>query len=452
MSRKDNDHPSLAILIVDDEDNIRKTLSYCLTAEGHAVIGVSNPADAVSQARGRFFDLAFVDLKLGRESGLDLIPLLRTDSPWIKIVVITAFASIETAVEAIKLGASDYLAKPFTPDQIKLLARRMAQIRALETEVVSLKEDLQRLGPEAGLQSRNTAMQRLFETAKKAASSEATILLRGESGTGKSVFARAMHRWSPRSTKPMAVIACPAVPPDLLESEFFGHSKGAFTGATRDYPGRIAVCEGGTLFLDEIGDLTPPVQAKLLRLIQDKEYERIGEAIPRRADVRIIAATNADLERRLAEGRFREDLYYRLNVISLILPPLRERPEDIIPLAEDFLHYFCRANHKVILGFTERVAEVLQKYSWPGNLRELRNMIERAVILGNNDKIDLRDLPEKFEPTPELPSIGDRVPLSYIEELHIRRVLAGTSSLQEAADILGIDQATLWRRRKAYGI
>ena len=442
----------LQVLIVDDDDNIRKTLTYCLEGEGHVVVAVSNAPDAVDAVRRQSFDLAFVDLKLGKEDGLDLIPRLKAGSPWIKIVVITAFASIETAVEAIRRGASDYLAKPFNPDQIKLLARRMAQIRALETEVVSLKEDLQRLGPEAGLQSRNPAMQRVIETAKKAAASEATILLRGESGTGKSVFARAIHRWSPRSTKPMAVIACPAVPPDLLESEFFGHSKGAFTGATRDYPGRISVCEGGTLFLDEIGDLAPSVQAKLLRLIQDKEYERLGEAIPRKADVRIIAATNADLEKRLAEGRFREDLYYRLNVISLTIPPLRERPEDIIPLALDFLSSFCRINHKVIVGFTDRVAEVLQNYTWPGNLRELRNMIERAVILGNSEKIDQRDLPENLEPTPGLPTIGDRVPLSVIEELHFRRVLAGTSSLQEAADILGIDQATLWRRRKTYGI
>ena len=247
----------------------------------------------------------------------------------------------------------------------------------------------------------------------------------------------------------MAVVACPAVPPDLLESELFGHAKGAFTGAVRDNPGRIAACEGGTLFLDEIGDMAPSVQAKLLRFIQDKEYERLGESTPRKADVRIIAATNADLEKRVAEGRFREDLFYRLNVISLTVPPLRERPEDIMPLAMDFLAYFCRANHKAILGFTDGGrSKRLTIYAWPGNVRELRNTIERAVILGSGERIGKTDLPDNIAPAAGTPAIGDRVPLSTIEELHIRRVMANTSSLQEAADVLGIDQATLWRRRK----
>jgi len=442
----------LSVLIVDDEVNIRKTLSYCLAAEGHTVIAVSNPADATEEARRRSFDLAFVDLRLGEENGMDLIPALLSDSPWTKIVVITAHASIESAVEAIKRGANDYIAKPFTPDQVKLLTRRIGRIRELETEIAALKEDVQRLGPEDRLQSLNAGMQRVIETAKRAASSEAIVLLCGESGTGKSVFARAIHRWSPRAAKPMAVVACPAVPPDLLESELFGHVKGAFTGAVRDNPGRIAACEGGTLFLDEIGDMAPSVQAKLLRFIQDKEYERLGEAKVRKADVRIIAATNADLKERVAEGRFREDLFYRLNVICLTIPPLRDRPKDIMPLATGFLAHFCRANHKRSLGFTEEAERLLMSHAWPGNVRELRNTIERAVILGGGERIDLANLPDNIAPTIGSPAIGERVPLSTIEELHIRRVMANTSSLQEAADVLGIDQATLWRRRKTYGI
>jgi NtrC-family two-component system response regulator AlgB len=250
----------------------------------------------------------------------------------------------------------------------------------------------------------------------------------------------------------MSVVACPAVPAELLESELFGHAKGAFTGAVRDNPGRIAACEGGTLFLDEIGDMAPSVQAKLLHFIQDREYERLGEAKPRQADVRVIAATNADIEKRVTEGLFREDLFYRLNVISFTLPPLRERPEDILPLALDFLGYFCRTNHKSILGFSEEASERLGRYAWPGNVRELRNTVERAVILGGGQQISEKDLPENIAPAPSAPAIGDMVPLSAIEELHIRRVLANTSSLQEAADVLGIDQATLWRRRKTYGI
>ncbi len=443
---------AMNIMVVDDEANIRKTLSYCLAAEGHRVISVSNPADAVEEAKRRSFDIAFVDLRLGEENGMDLIPVLVSDSSWTKIIVITAHASIESAVEAMKRGATDYIEKPFTPDQIKLLTRRIGRIRELETQIASLKEDMQRLGPEARLQSRNAGMQRVIETARKAAPSEAIVLLCGESGTGKSVFARAIHHWSGRAAKPMAVVACPAVPAELLESELFGHVKGAFTGAVNDNSGRIAACEGGTLFLDEIGDMAPPVQAKLLHFIQDKEYERLGDSVSRKADVRIIAATNADLEKRVAEGRFREDLFYRLNVISLTVPPLREHPEDIMPLAMDFLAHFRHTNHKSILGFTEEAEKLLMSHSWPGNVRELRNTVERAVILGSGERISKDDLPVNIAPTLVTPGIGDMVPLSAVEELHIRRVMAKTSSLQEAAGVLGIDQATLWRRRKTYGI
>jgi NtrC-family two-component system response regulator AlgB len=443
---------ALKILIVDDETNIRKTLSYCLAAEGHTVIAVSNPADAMEESRRRVFDMAFVDLRLGDENGMDLIPALLADSPWTKVVVITAHASIESVVEAMRRGAADYLAKPFTPDQVKFLTGRIGKVRELETQIIALKENMQRLGPEDRLQSNNVGMQRIMELAKKAAPSEAIVLLQGESGTGKTVFARAIHNWSARASKPMAVVPCPAIPSELLESELFGHAKGAFTGAVRDNPGRIAACEGGTLFLDEIGDMAPSVQAKLLRFIQDKEYERLGESVSRKADVRIIAATNVELEKRVAEGRFREDLFYRLNVISLTVPPLRERSEDILPLSMDFLAYFSRVNRKAILGFTDEARHALTQYTWPGNVRELRNAIERAVILGSGDTLDKNDLPGSIIPSVATLKIGDMVSLATIEEQHIRRVMANSSSLQDAADILGIDQATLWRRRKTYGI
>jgi NtrC-family two-component system response regulator AlgB len=442
----------LSILIVDDEVNIRKTLSYCLVNEGHTVIAVSNPADAVEEAKRRSFDLAFVDLKLGEEDGMDLIPVLLSDSSWTKIVVITAHATIESTVEAMRRGATDYIAKPFTPDQVRLLTRRIGRILELETEIATLKGDIHRFGPEERLQTKNAGMQRVIETARKAAFSEAIVLLQGESGTGKSVFARAIHHWSPRSARFMGVVSCPAMPHDLLESELFGHAKGAFTGAVRDHAGRIAACECGTIFLDEIGDMPLSLQAKLLRFIQDKEYERLGESMPRKADVRIVAATNADLEKRVAGGRFREDLFYRLNVISLTVPPLRQRQEDIMPLGMDFLAYFCRVNHKAILGFTGEAEQSLMNYAWPGNVRELRNTVERAVILGSGERIGKNDLPDNMAPAAGTPAIGDRLPLTAIEELHIRRVLANTASLQEAANVLGIDQATLWRRRKTYGI
>jgi NtrC-family two-component system response regulator AlgB len=442
----------LKILIVDDETNIRKTLSYCLSAEGHTVVAVSNSEDAMEESRRLVFDMAFLDLRLGEESGMDLIPALLADSPWIKVVVITAYASIESVVEAMRRGAADYLAKPFSPDQVKLVAGRIARIRELETQVAALKENMQRLGPEDRLQSGNPGMQRVMEMARKAAPSDAIVLLQGESGTGKTVFARAIHAWSARAARPLAVVACPAIPSELLESELFGHAKGAFTGAVKDNPGRIAACEGGTLFLDEVGDLAPGVQAKLLRFIQDKEYERLGESLSRKADVRIIAATNVDLEKRVAEGRFREDLFYRLNVIALTVPPLRGRPEDILPLSMDFLAYFSRVNRKAILGFTEDARQALLGHCWPGNVRELRNAVERAVILGSGDMVERGDLPESLAAVSAAPKVGDLVSLAAIEEQHIRRVMAGTGSLQEAADVLQIDQATLWRRRKAYGI
>lgn len=440
------------ILIIDDETNIHRTLSYCLAKEGHEVISVTNPDDAREEFRRRIFDIAFVDLKLGEADGMELIPVLQSDSPWTKIVVITAYSSIETAVEAIRRGATDYVVKPFTPDQIRLLTRRIGHIRLLENQITTLHEDVQRLGPEERFQSGNAGMQRIIETARKAAQSGAIILLRGESGIGKTVYAKAIHNWSERASHPMVTVACPSVPPDLLESELFGHVKGAYTGAIRDNPGRFAACEGGTLFLDEIGDIAPSVQAKLLRFIQEKEYERLGDSKTRKANVRIIVATNTNLEKNVEEGRFREDLFYRLNVIGITIPPLRERKEDILPLASGFLKYFCKINKKSRLGFTKETEEAFQNYGWPGNVRELRNMIERAVILGNGEWIGISELPGNMAPKTDSRSIGDLVSLSTIEELHIRRVLAQTSSIQEAADILGIDQATLWRRRKKYNI
>lgn len=450
---EDQDRPLLLnILVVDDEANIRKTLSYCLAAEGHTVIAVSTVSDAIDEAKRRSFDIAFVDLRLGEDSGMDLIPLLLADSPWMKIVVITAYASIETAVEAMRRGATDYLSKPFNPDQVRHLTARMQRVRDLETQVAVLRERVKRLGPEGRLHSHNAAMERIIDTARRAASSDAVILLRGESGTGKSMFARAIHHWSPRSRKPLGVVSCPALPPELIESELFGHVKGAFTGAVCDNPGRIAFCEGGTLFLDEIGDLATSLQTKLLRFMEDKRFERLGDPTERRADVRILAATNANLEERVADGRFRQDLFYRLNVISIEVPPLRDRPEDIMPLSQELLASFCQANHKTFNGFTEEAAALLTGHGWPGNVRELRNVIERAVILGRGSKIGTEDLPQVPTSADRCVGPGDNVSLATIEELHIRRVIACAASLQEAADVLGIDQSTLWRKRKAYGI
>jgi NtrC-family two-component system response regulator AlgB len=439
-------------LVVDDEANIRRMLAICLETEGYRVTAVSNFDDALSEASRKSFDVAFVDLRLGTTNGLDLIPALLTTTPWLKIVVITAYASIETAVDAMKRGATDYLPKPFTPAQVKLAIQKVFDIRNLEQKVTALREDLGRSRFDVDFSSTSATMTRAINLAQQAAASNATILIRGESGTGKTVLAKAIHAWSQRAAMPFSVISCPSLSPELLESELFGHVKGAFTGAVRDNPGRISMCNRGTLLLDEIGDLPLSLQPKLLRFVQEKEYERIGDYTTRYADVRIIAATNIDLEKSVRDGRFREELYYRLNVIQIEIPPLRERPDDVVSLANGLLIFFSKSCHKVLRGFTDEALNLLKSYPWPGNVRELRNVIERAVILCEENRIGVNHLPENIHTAYTAIRIGDPVSLDKIEEEHIRRVLASARSLQDAADLLGIDQATLWRRRKQYGI
>jgi NtrC-family two-component system response regulator AlgB len=443
---------SLSILVVDDEINIRKTLSVCLETEGHKVIAVSNFQDALTESSRRTFELAFVDLRLGTADGLDLIPALLATTPWLKIIVITAYASIDTAVEAMRRGATDYIPKPFTPAQVKLAVHKVFEMRALELRVAALQEDLGRLNPEVDFSSTSAAMERAINLARQVAPTDATVLLRGESGTGKTVLARSVHSWSNRASKPIGIVSCPSFSSELLESELFGHIKGAFTGAIRDNPGRIAACEGGTLFLDEIGDLPIPLQPKLLRFVQDREYERVGDYTTRKADVRIIAATSVNLEKAVKEGRFREDLFYRLNVVQIEIPPLRERPDDVVALAERLLVFWGRNNHRSFVGFTEEALQALKRHHWPGNVRELCNVVERAAIFCQANHVGIECLPSNLSPDITTPNVGDPVSLEKIEEEHIRRILATTKSLQEAADLLGVDQATLWRRRKKYGI
>ena len=373
----------LTILIVDDEAGIRRTLAICLETAGHRVVAVSNRADALAEVSRRSFDLAFVDLRLGVDAGMDLIPQLIAACPWLKIIVITAFASVETAVEAMKRGATDYLPKPFVPSQVLLVTGKVAEIRSLEQRLAAAQETLERTNPEADLSTTSPAVQRAMNLAREVAPSNANVLIRGESGTGKSLLARAMHGWSLRAGKPFAVVSCPSLSAELLESELFGHIRGAFTGALRDNPGRLAACDGGTLMLDEIGDLPLRIQPKLLRVLQKRQYERVGDTVTRTADVRIIAATHVDLEEAVREGRFREDLFYRLNVIQIEMPALRERGEDIVTLAGRLLTFFAWQNHRTLLGFTQQALEAMRGHSWPGNIRELRNVIERAAILSS---------------------------------------------------------------------
>jgi NtrC-family two-component system response regulator AlgB len=445
--------PKLRVLVIDDEKNIRATLSLCLEQTGCQVTAVSSAESALSALAQQLYDLAFLDVRLGDSSGLDLIAKLLVDCPNLLVVVITAYATIDSAVEAIKRGASDYLPKPFTPAQIRHVVDQCIRQRDLKRRVTDLEGRLRDAVPETDLESDSPKLRAVFAVAEKASTSDAPLLLRGESGTGKSVLARWIHSMSPRNHQPFVVVNCPTLSEELLTSELFGHARGAFTGAVRDQPGRVEAAEGGTLFLDEIGDISPSLQAKLLRFLEEKEFERLGENKTRHANVRTVAATNRDLEEQVRKGLFREDLFYRLNVIDLQLPPLRERREDILRLARRFLVFFAKSARRQTPALSKAAEESLTAYSWPGNVRELRNTIERAVILWPAKIIEPEAFPAHISAryrAADAPQVGGNFSLDAIEREHVTRVIARTATLDEAAAVLGIDASTLWRKRKKY--
>jgi len=437
-------------LVVDDEKNIRTTLKLCLEQLGCEVATAANPAAALAEAARAPVDLAFVDLRLGEESGLELVSSLAGAHPDLTVIVITAYAEIATAVDAIKRGAWDFLPKPFTPAQIRLLVDKAVERRQLSRRVADLEHQIAAEVPEADLGSRAPAMRAALETVDRVAVSDASVLIRGENGTGKGVVARAIHVRSARHGQPFVVVNCPALSEELLGSELFGHVRGAFTGAVRDREGRVEAAAGGTLFLDEVGELPAAIQAKLLRFLQDREFERVGETRTRRADVRILAATNRDLEQAVTDGRFREDLLYRLNVVEIRLPPLRERREDIVPLARRFADFFARAAKRQPPELSRAAEEALLTYRWPGNVRELRNAIERALILWPARILEPHAFPDKIARPEAAPVLGGDYTLDDIEREHMMRVLARTGTFDEAAAILGIDASTLYRKRKRY--
>jgi NtrC-family two-component system response regulator AlgB len=442
------------ILLVDDDVSLRRTIRTVLETMGHRVTEAADGARALEAAARHPFPVALLDLRLGRERGIDLLSELLRLSPGLAVVIITAYATVETAVEAMRRGAFDYLPKPFTPDQLRLVLERVARARKLQSQVEELEAQVRSAVPEADLQTQEPVMQQALNLALRAADSDATMLLRGESGTGKGVLARTIHAHSRRAAGPFVTVHCPSLSAELLESELFGHVKGAFTGAVKDTVGKAAVADGGTLFLDEIGELPAALQPKLLRLLQEKRYERVGEAQTRTADVRILAATNRNLEADAAAGRFREDLLYRLNVIEVTLPPLRQRPRDVLPLAEHLLQFFARQAGKPVLGFTPEGRDAIARYPWPGNVRELRNAVERGVILASGPLVGLADLPAAVGAPPRAEGIdlGGRVTLDQLEAEHIRRILASTPTIEEASAVLGIDPSTLYRKRKRYGL
>jgi NtrC-family two-component system response regulator AlgB len=438
------------ILLVDDEAAILRTFRYCLEDQGYEVAGASSAAQAEALLQRQVFDLCFLDLRLGDDNGLDLLAQMRVQAPWMRVVIVTAHSAVDTAVDAMQAGAADYLVKPCSPEQLRLAAAKQLEVRQLAARLEALEDQVRQ--PGAHLDSRSPALMAVLETARQVAGTDANILILGESGTGKGELARAIHGWSKRAKKACVTINCPSLTAELMESELFGHSRGAFTGASESTLGRVNQADGGSLFLDEIGDFPLPLQPKLLRFIQDKEYERVGDPVTRRADVRILAATNLDLEQMVGEGRFREDLLYRLNVITLTLPPLRERSEDVLQLAEGFLARFVREYARPVHGFSDAAREALQGYAWPGNIRELRNVIERASIICNAELIEPGHLGLGEPVENGAPRIGAALSLEQLEKAHITAVLATSETLDQAARTLGIDASTLYRKRKQFGL
>jgi two-component system, NtrC family, response regulator AlgB len=454
------------ILIVDDEKSIRLTTSLALEAEGHYVESAEDGATALTRIKEENFDLVFLDLRLGDENGMDLLPKIMEFNPQPLVVIFTAHASISTAVQATQLGAFDYLEKPFTPDQLRAILVKAKKARQTQVEMAQLKEtvrdlktEVQHMSPPVSFLSRDEKTKKELDMLFRAAATSASILILGESGTGKSVIAREVHDRSHLRDKPFVTVSCPSLSKELLESVLFGHVKGSFTGAVRDTWGKIHAAEGGTLFLDEIGELPMEIQPKLLRLLQEREYERLGENKVRQATVRVIAATNRDLAAEVRAGHFREDLFYRLNVISITLPPLRERPGDLTYFAKEYLGFFTKQLGRRLDGFSDGGRAALMRHAWPGNLRELRNAIERGTILARGDKLEADDLPDpSVRPVAgdaskdEGPDIGGEYSLEEIERAHMIKVLGWAPSLHEAAAVLGIDKATLYRKRKRYSI
>jgi len=434
-----------SILLVDDEQNIQKTVRIALETNGFEVTAFLNPLQAVEAMKAERFDIGLFDLKMEPVDGIQLLREARVLAPEMTVVLMTAHGSIDTAVEAIKLGAFDYLQKPFEFAELQRFMDKVYDHHRLKTEVRLLKEELRRTRDTGMLVTRSEKLHGIIDLAMQVAASGISVLIEGESGTGKELLAHLIHDNSPRSGKPFITVNCTALAQTLLESELFGHVRGAFTGAVKDRQGRFAAADGGTIFLDEIGEIPPPTQVKLLRFLQNREFERVGETMTTKVDVRVIAATNRDIEEAVAAGSFREDLYYRLNAVRLKLPPLRERQEDIPLLAQ---HFLAKAGNTAEVA--PGVLSALQAYPWKGNVRELENVIERAVILAHGQPIQLFHLPEEFQDL--IVPVSGSMSLEDIEQQHIIKVLRMAKDLDEAASILGIDPATLWRKRKKYGL
>jgi DNA-binding NtrC family response regulator len=438
------------ILIADDEFSVRDSLYHWFRKSGFEVTAVENAADALKAVEQRRYEVVLLDIKMPGMDGLELQEHIHRIDPQAAVIMITAFASVDTAVRALKQGAFDYVTKPVHPDELSHLVLRALEQRRLQEENVQLRETLDGVVAGDKIVGESPAMRKVMELVEHVCKTDATVLIRGESGTGKELIARAIHAGSKRRYLPMVSVNCGALPESLLESELFGHEKGAFTGAESQRKGKIEMADGGVLFLDEVGAVPKKMQIDLLRVLETKELIRVGGTRTIKVDFRVICATNENLERAVQEGRFREDFYYRINVFTIDLPPLRARRSDIPALACHFLDRFARQMDKRITGISPEAMELLRVYDWPGNVRELSNAIERAMVVGKPPAIQPDDLPLRTPAKNEMP---DGESLAEMEKRHIAAVLERTDgNITRAAEILKVDRVTVYNKIKKYGL
>ncbi len=448
------------ILVVDDDALILESISELLRLEGYNVDAAGSPEQALKLMEEGHYGLLLTDVNMPNVSGFELLKAVRRKHPETAVVLITGYGTIENAVEAIKMGAVHYVTKPIIDDEIKLVVARSLQQAKLVTENRSLREQLDMKFSFDNIVAQDYKMRKLFELVKTVSDTDTTILITGESGTGKTMLARAIHHNSHRRQGPFIEVNCGALPDTLLESELFGHTKGSFTGAFTDKPGKFEAADGGTIFLDEISTASPALQVKLLRVMQDSTFEKVGGNKTQKVDIRFILATNKDLQKEVAAGTFREDLYYRVHVMPMHLPPLRERVGDIDILSDHFLHVYASRMNKNLTGFTEPAKTVLRNYAWPGNVRELENSLERAVILAAGPLLDIEDFPKQVQVAAAgggEPAAGQILPLKKALEEPEKRIIQRTLescawNRQSAASLLKINRTTLYMKMKKYGL
>jgi len=440
--------PLPRILVVDDEAIVLESLAEWFKQDGYTVGMARNGKEALRAIAETDYDIALLDIKMPGMDGLELQSKIGAQKPDLTIIIMTAYASVDSAVQALKAGAYDYISKPFDPEELSLLVRRASEHRSLRLENTRLKESIDAIAPPSSIIGDSPEMLRVLELVAAVADSDATALIKGESGTGKELVARAVHAQSARRYNPLVVVNCAALAESLLESELFGHEKGAFTGAQYRHRGKFELADGGTIFLDEIADIGPHVQVDLLRVLEDKEITRVGGSSPIPVSFRVVAATNKDLEALVGSGEFRDDLYWRLNVFTIDIPPLRQRRSDIPLLAEHFLAQFASSMNRAEMKLSPEALDAIVAYDWPGNVRELRNAIERAVVVGKPPVIQPDDLPARvIHSQPQ----RDGESLAAMERLHIAAVLnANDWNISRSATALDVDRGTLYNKIKKY--